>query len=196
MHNTFLVDFCNRSCSKFYGWVCNLTRWCKYCGKSCSYKNRASGNVPKVRGSLFLASILHQNFLIAKDLQIKSLAIFFLYPLQLQALTAFLRRAGDCCSLRWTIPATAFCTTFSAKVSETQGRKSLEHYCLLSTISKNWYSEDLVYQIDGAKVGFSPLLLRLLICQVLVLICLFAYFADASCRIYYLLFWAENRLHD
>ena len=42
----------------------------------------------------------HQNFLIAKDLQIKSLAIFFLYPLQLQALVAFLRRARDCCSQR------------------------------------------------------------------------------------------------
>ena len=33
---------------------------------------------------------LHQNFLIARDLQIKSLAIFFLYPLQLQVLAAFL----------------------------------------------------------------------------------------------------------
>ena len=33
---------------------------------------------------------LHQNLLIAKDLTVKSLAIFFLYPLQLQALTAFL----------------------------------------------------------------------------------------------------------
>ena len=39
---------------------------------------------------------LHQNLLIAKDLQIKPLAIFFLYPLQLQALAAFLRRARDC----------------------------------------------------------------------------------------------------
>ena len=38
---------------------------------------------------------LHQNLWIAKGLQIKSLAIFFLYPLQLQALTAFLRRARD-----------------------------------------------------------------------------------------------------
>ena len=43
---------------------------------------------------------LYQNLLIAKDLQIKSLAIFFLYPLQLQALAAFLRRARDCCSQR------------------------------------------------------------------------------------------------
>ena len=127
---------------------------------------------------------LHQKLLIAKNLQIKSLAIFFLQCLQLQALTAFLRRARDCYSQRSTIPATAFCTTFSAKVSETQGRKSLEHYCLLSTIYKNWYSKDLVYQIDGAKVGFSPLLLRLLICQVLVLICPFAYFADASYHIW------------
>ena len=39
---------------------------------------------------------LHQNLLIAKDLTVKSLAIFFLYPLQLQALAAFLRRARDC----------------------------------------------------------------------------------------------------
>ena len=36
---------------------------------------------------------LHQNLLIAKDLTVKSLAIFFLYSLLLQALTAFLRRA-------------------------------------------------------------------------------------------------------
>ena len=87
---------------------------------------------------------LHQNLLIAKDLQIKSMAIFFLYPLQLQALTAFLRRARDCYWQRRTIPATAFCTTFSAKVSETQGRKSLEHYCLLSTIYKMWQGKDLM----------------------------------------------------
>jgi hypothetical protein len=43
---------------------------------------------------------LHQNLLIAKDLRIKSLAIFFLYSLQLQALTAFLRRARDYYSQR------------------------------------------------------------------------------------------------
>ena len=79
---------------------------------------------------------LHQNLLIAKDLTVKSLAIFFLYSLLLQALTAFLRRAGDCYSQRSTIPATAFCTTFTAKVSETQGRKSWEYCCLLSTIYK------------------------------------------------------------
>ena len=47
-------------------------------------------------GREFESLLLHQNLLIAKDLQIKSLAIFFLYPLQLQALTAFLRRARDC----------------------------------------------------------------------------------------------------
>ena len=126
----------------------------------------------------------HQNFLIANGLKIKPLAIFFLYPLQLQALAAFLRRARDCNRQRWTIPTMAFCTTFPAKVSEMQGRKSLEHCCLLSTIYKKSYSKDLMYQIDGAKVGFSPLLLRLLICQVLVLICLFAYFADASYHIW------------
>ena len=39
---------------------------------------------------------LHQNLLIAKDLQIKSLAIFFLYPLQLQALAAFAGQSRDC----------------------------------------------------------------------------------------------------
>ena len=39
---------------------------------------------------------LYQNLLIARDLQIKPLAIFFLCPLQLQVLTAFLRRAGVC----------------------------------------------------------------------------------------------------
>ena len=83
-----------------------------------------------------------------------------------------------------TIPATAFCTTFSAKVSETQGRKSLEHCCLLSTIYKNCYSKDLVYQIDGAKVGFPPLLLRLLICQVLVLI-----FSSSACEYFLLVFF-------
>ena len=38
---------------------------------------------------------LHQNLWIAKNLQTKSLAIFFLYPLQLQVLMAFLRRARD-----------------------------------------------------------------------------------------------------
>jgi len=63
--------------------------------------------------------------LIAKDLQIKSLAIFFLYPLQLQVLAAFLRRARDCYRQRCTIPVTAFCTTFTAKVSETRWRQVL-----------------------------------------------------------------------
>ena len=63
---------------------------------------------------------LHQNLLIAKDLTVKSLAIFFLYPLQLQALTAFLRRARDCYWQRRTIPVMAFCTTFTAKVFETR----------------------------------------------------------------------------
>ena len=38
---------------------------------------------------------LHQNLLIAKDLQTKSLAIFFLYPLQLQVLAAFAGQARD-----------------------------------------------------------------------------------------------------
>ncbi|MBE6374828.1 MAG: hypothetical protein E7050_00010 [Lentisphaerae bacterium] len=37
----------------------------------------------------------HQNLWIAKDLQIKSLAIFFLYPLQLQVLAAFAGQARD-----------------------------------------------------------------------------------------------------
>ena len=60
MHNTFLVDFCNRSFGKVYGWVCNLTRWGKCCNKSCSYEIQASENAQKVRESLFLASILHQ----------------------------------------------------------------------------------------------------------------------------------------
>ena len=63
---------------------------------------------------------LHQNLLIAMDLQIKNLAIFFLYPLQLQALAAFAVQARDCYSQRCTIPARAFCTTFTAKVSETR----------------------------------------------------------------------------
>ena len=51
--------FCNRSFSKVYGWVCNLTRCGKCCGKSCSYEILVSENAPKVRGSLFLAAILH-----------------------------------------------------------------------------------------------------------------------------------------
>ena len=46
-------------------------------------------------GREFESLLLHQNLLIAKDLQIKSLAIFFLYPLQLQVLAAFQRRARD-----------------------------------------------------------------------------------------------------
>ena len=37
-------------------------------------------------------------------------------------------------------------------------------------IYKKCYSQDLVYQIDGAKVGFPPLLLRIFICQREVLI--------------------------
>ena len=53
--------FCNRSFGKVYGWVYNLTRCGKCCGKSCSYENRASGNAPKVRWSLFLAPILHHD---------------------------------------------------------------------------------------------------------------------------------------
>ena len=47
-------------------------------------------------GRGFDSHLLHQNFLIAKDLQIKSLAIFFLYPLQLQALAAFAGQSRDC----------------------------------------------------------------------------------------------------
>ena len=81
-----------------------------------------------------------------------------------------------------------FAPLFRQKSLKRSGCKSLEHCCLLSTIYKNRSFKDLVYQIDGEKVGFPQPLLRLLICQVLVLICLFAYFADASCRIYYLLF--------
>ena len=56
---SFKGDFCNRSFGKVYGWVCNLTRWGKCCNKSCSYEIQASENAQKVRGSLFLASILH-----------------------------------------------------------------------------------------------------------------------------------------
>ena len=41
---------------------------------------------------------LHQNLLIAKNLQTKFLAIFFLYPLQLQVLAAFAGQARDCYS--------------------------------------------------------------------------------------------------
>ena len=126
---------------------------------------------------------LHQNLLIAKDLTVKSLAIFFLQCLQLQALTAFLRRAGNCCSQRSTIPATAFCTTFPAKVSETRWTQVLGTLLLIINNLQNRYSKDLVYQIDGAKVGFPPLLLRLSFCQSEVLICSFACFADASYRI-------------
>ena len=47
-------------------------------------------------GREFESLLLHQNLLIAKDLQIKSLAIFFLYPLQLQALAAFAGQSRDC----------------------------------------------------------------------------------------------------
>ena len=61
-----------------------------------------------------------------------------------------------------------FAPLFRQKSLKRAGRKSLEHYFLLSTIYKKRYSKDLVYQIDGAKVGFPPLLLRLLICQVLL----------------------------
>ena len=43
---------------------------------------------------------LQQNLLIANDLTVKSLAIFFLYPLQLQALAAFAGQARDCYSQR------------------------------------------------------------------------------------------------
>ena len=58
-----------------------------------------------------------------------------------------------------------FAPLFRQKSLKRSGGKSLEHCCLLSTIYKKCYSKDLVYQIDGAKVGFSPLLLRVFICQ-------------------------------
>ena len=74
---------------------------------------------------------LHQNLLIAMDLQIKNLAIFFLYPLQLQALAAFAVQARDCYSQRCTIPARAFCTTFTAKVSETRWMQVLRTLLLI-----------------------------------------------------------------
>ena len=50
----------------------------------------------------------------------KALAIFFLYPLQLQVLAAFAGQARDCYWQRRTIPVMTFCTTFTAKVSETR----------------------------------------------------------------------------
>ena len=56
---SFWRGFCNRCCSKVYGCVCNLTRCGKCCGKSCIYEILMSENAPKVRGSLFLAPILH-----------------------------------------------------------------------------------------------------------------------------------------
>ena len=64
-----------------------------------------------------------------------------------------------------TIPATAFCTTFSAKVSEMRWTQVLGTLLPIINDLQKCYSKNLVYQIDGAKVGFSPLLLRLLICQ-------------------------------
>ena len=39
-----------------------MTRCGKCCGKSCSYEILVSENAPKVRGSLFLAAILHHDF--------------------------------------------------------------------------------------------------------------------------------------
>ena len=73
---SFWRGFCNRSCSKVYGWVCNLTRCGKCCGKSWSYEIWVSENVPKVRGSLFLASILH-HFLSWIKLKTSVLSFFY-----------------------------------------------------------------------------------------------------------------------
>ena len=58
-----------------------------------------------------------------------------------------------------------FAPLFRQKSLKRSGRKSLEHYCLLSTSYNNCYSKDLVYQTDGAKVVFPPLLLRIFIYQ-------------------------------
>jgi hypothetical protein len=49
----------------------------------------------------------------------------------------------------------AFCTTFTAKVSETQGRKSLEHYYLLSTIYKKTATQGLDVKNRRCKSWFS-----------------------------------------
>ena len=52
-------DLLNRSFSRFYGRVCNLTSLQNLSGESAGYKNRTSANAQKVRGSLFLAAMLH-----------------------------------------------------------------------------------------------------------------------------------------
>ena len=134
-------------------------------------------------GRGFDSHLLHQNFLIAKDLQIKSWQFSFYSAYSRRHLRLFYGEQETAILNAQPYQQRHFAPLFRQKSLKRSGRKSLEHCCLLSTIYKNCYSKDLVYQIDGAKVVFSPLLLRLLFCQSEVLIFSAACFSDSLCRI-------------
>ena len=90
-----------KSCALFLSFFDSLILFSQFCNSlSNELSHRRtflSFERKKSSGEKFAAKLRyhHQNLLIAKGLQIKFMTIFFLYPLQLQALAAFAGQARD-----------------------------------------------------------------------------------------------------